>query len=207
MQNSNWLLFVFLLSLTYSVVSEAKLYKWVDDKGITHYGEVIPPEYANKDRDSLNKSGMLDKKVEKINPDAVRAKAEIEKQRQIDNKVAIEQKRRDAALLNTYSNEKEIDQARDRSLVLINARLDSNKLLLASSQSNLNGLLKEVESRTKAGKKVPVSLTNDIAMNESRVAKLQAELIQNEQDLIAVKARFEGEKELYRKLTGINPNK
>ena len=187
--------------------AQAKLYKWLDDKGITHYGEVIPPEYANKERDSINKSGMLDKRPEKINYESVKAKEEAETKRKQDNVVIIEQQRRDAALLNTYSNEKEIEQARERSMVLINARLDSSKMLLKSSQENLEGLKKEFDNRTKASKKIPVSLSNDIAMSEERVLKMQAELDKNEQHLVSVKARFDGEVELYRKLKGVPPRK
>lgn len=198
---------IFLVAMLVQSNAEAKLYKWVDEKGITHYGEIIPPEYANRDRDSLNKSGLLEKRPEKINPDAVRTKEAAEAQRQIDDKAAIEQKRRDAALLNTYSNEKEIDQARDRSLVLINARIDSSKILLKSSQDTLEEHVKEIESRTKAGKKIPPSLTKDLATSEARVLQWQADLNKNEQDLIAVKTRFEGEKELYRKLKGGAPKK
>jgi hypothetical protein len=190
------------ISVAYGINAEAKLYKWVDDKGTTHYGEVIPPEYANKDRDSLNKAGLIQKRPEKIDPEAIRAKEEAEQKRKVDNQALVEQQRRDNALLNTYSNENEIDLARDRSLVLINARIDSNKMLLKSSQSTLDDHNKEVESRSKAGKKIPASLTKDVAQTEARVAKYQAELRKSEEDLAAVKTRFDNEKELYRKLKG-----
>jgi len=192
----------FILSALISVQAEAKLYKWVDDKGTTHYGEVIPPEYANKDRDSISKSGLLDKRPEKVNPEALRAKEEAEQKRKVENQATMEQQRRDSALLNTYSNENEIDMARDRSLVLIDARIESNKMLLISSQATLDGHKKEFDSRSKTGKKIPQSLLNDIAQTEARVARYKAELVKSEEELAAVKARFESEKELYRKLKG-----
>ena len=114
----------------------------------------------------------------------------------------MEQQRRDSALLNTYSNQNEIDMARDRSLVLIDARIESNKMLLISSQATLDGHKKEFDSRSKTGKKIPQSLLNDIAQTEARVARYKAELLKSEEELAAVKARFESEKELYRKLKG-----
>lgn len=195
----------FVLAVAFSVSAEAKLFKWVDDKGTTHYGEVIPPEYANRDRDSLTKSGMIEKRPEKIDPASVRAKVEAEERRKMDNQATMEQQRRDNALLNTYSNENEIDLARERSLVLINARIESNQMLLKSSQGTLAEHKKEVESRTKAGKNIPQSLTNDIAQSEARVAKFQTELSKSEEELIAVKTRFENEKTLYRKLKSGSP--
>lgn len=195
------------LSFVFSLNAEAKLYKWVDDQGITHYGEVIPPEYANKDRDSFKKSGVLDKRPEKINPDAIRAKEEAAKQQKIADQAATEQQRRDSALLNTYSNEKEIDLALERSLVLVNARIESNNMLLKSSQDTLDGHKKEADNRTKSGRKIPASLTEDITQAEARVAKFQVELRNSEEELSTVKTRFENEKVLYRKLKGLPPSK
>jgi Domain of unknown function (DUF4124) len=195
----------FILAVAFSVSAEAKLFKWVDDKGTTHYGEVIPPEYANRDRDALTKSGMIEKRPEKIDPASVRAKVEAEERRKMDNQATMEQQRRDNALLNTYSNENEIDLARERSLVLINARIESNQMLLKSSQGTLDEHKKEVDNRTKTGKKIPQSLTNDITQSEARVAKFQTELSKSEAELIAVKTRFENEKTLYRKLKSGSP--
>ena len=117
----------FIVMAAISISAEAKLYKWVDDKGTTHYGEVIPPEYANKERDSLKKSGLIEKRPEKVDPASIQAKQDAEAKQKIDNQAAIEQKRRDNALLNTYSNENEIDMARERSLVLIKARIERDR--------------------------------------------------------------------------------
>jgi predicted Zn-dependent peptidase len=195
-----------LVSLViFSLNAHAKLYKWVDDQGITHYGEIIPPEYANKDRDSIKKSGGLEKRPEKITPELKQARDEEAQRKKSADQAALEQTRRDSALLNTYSNENEIDQARDRSLVLVNARIESNTMLLKSAQVTLDGHKNEVENRTKAGRKIPQSLTDDIAESEARVAKFKKELHNSEEELIAVKSRFERDKLQYRRLKGIPP--
>ena len=36
----------------------AKLYKWVDEKGEVHYGDTVPPQFANRDRNVLNDKGV-----------------------------------------------------------------------------------------------------------------------------------------------------
>jgi hypothetical protein len=202
MINSKFLSIGFICAMALSVSAEAKLYKWVDNNGVTHYGEVIPPEYANKDRDTLNKAGLLNKRPEKIDPAAEHAKEEAEQKRNIEKQAEIEQKRRDSTLLNTYSNEKEIDMARERSLVLINARIDSNKMLIKSTQTTLDELNKEAESRNKTGKKIPVSLTRDISQAQSRFDRYTTELAKSEKELDDVRARFDNDKMLYRKLKG-----
>src|SRR3954453_16143171 len=35
-----------------------KLYRWTDDKGVVHYGDSVPPEYAKQDRSVLNNQGV-----------------------------------------------------------------------------------------------------------------------------------------------------
>ena len=33
-------------------------FKWVDDEGVIHYGDHIPPEYADKPKQRLNDQGV-----------------------------------------------------------------------------------------------------------------------------------------------------
>ena len=37
---------------------KTKLYRWVDKDGQVHYGDSVPPEYAEQDRDILNRQGV-----------------------------------------------------------------------------------------------------------------------------------------------------
>jgi hypothetical protein len=200
MFNSKLLGVCFICAMAMSLNAQAKLYKWVDNNGTTHYGEVIPPEYANNQRDTMTKSGQIEKRPEKADPATIRAKEEAAQKRKVENQAVVEQQRRDSALLNTYSNEKEIDQARERSVVLINARIDSNKMLLQSSQSSLEDLKKEAENRTKSGKKIPASLVKDISLTKERAERYAAELAKSQEELTEVGTRFDNDKALYRKL-------
>jgi hypothetical protein len=36
------------LGLTYAVISQAETYEWVDEKGVTNYGDSVPAKYKNK---------------------------------------------------------------------------------------------------------------------------------------------------------------
>ena len=96
------------------LTAEAKLYKWVDEKGVTHYGETIPPEYAGKDNVLFDDKGRVIKKNTRLTAEERRAADEAAVQKRQAELRATEQNRKDKMLLNTYSNEKEIDLARDR---------------------------------------------------------------------------------------------
>jgi hypothetical protein len=173
----------------------AKLYKWVDDNGETHYGEVVPPEYANKEKVQLNSSGREVKDKQKEN-EAASVKNGAE------NQAAIDQRRKDNALTNTYSNEKEIDLARDRNLQQVEARINSAELRLKSAKANLEEHRKESDNFSARGKNVPYSLQEDLADDEAKVAKLQQELARGQQEATTVKERYEADKIRYRELTG-----
>ena len=178
--------------------AEAKLYKWVDENGTTHYGETIPPEYANRDTKKLEKGRISDRDDTFDSVKQKSAKKDI-----TADKATLEAKRRDDALLNSYSNEKEIDLARDRNLLQIEARINSYGTLIKSAQANVDDLHKESDNRTKNGRKIPQSLTDDIAAAEARVAKLQKDLETNQKESDAVKARYEADKQRYRELKGL----
>ena len=197
MTKSRLVLTCAVLGTLFCLSAEAKLYKWVDNQGITHYGEVIPPEYANRDTKELDHGRITDHKgtfdTDKINS----KKAETP-----EEKATLEARRRDSALLNSYSNEKEIDLARDRNLLQIEARINSYTTLKKSVQETLNGLHQESENRTKKGWKIPQSLTDDISATEARVADLDKNLAENQKELDATKARYEADKLRYRELKG-----
>ena len=191
-----------LLLAAFSATAWAKLYKWVDEKGVTHYGETIPPEYADKDNVQFNDKGRMIKRNEKINAEERRAQEEAATKKRIDDEAALELRRRDKMLLNTYSNEQEIDLARDRNLQQMETRLTSVNLQLKSAQESQEGYRLEAEKITKSGKTIPASLQADLIESENKVTRLQLELAKAQEKLAAIRASFEADKVRYRELTG-----
>ena len=196
------LLIALVIGITFSLPAAAKLYKWVDDKGTTHYGETIPPEYANKDRTELNKSGRAIKKIEVPTPAERQAQEKAEAKKRADEKSALERKRRDMTLTSTYSNSKEIDLARNRNLQQVNPRITNNNSQLKLANGNLLGLQKESEGYTKVSKPIPKDLQDDIKEAQARVAKLQQNLEKSLAEKAAVEARYDADKARYQELTG-----
>jgi chromosome segregation ATPase len=201
MNKSKLLLATVALSAAFCFNAEAKLYKWVDKDGITHYGETIPPEYANRDTKQFDKGRVTDR-TETFDT----AKQQSTKKETEEEKAAKEKRRRDEALLNSFTTENEIDLARDRSLMQIEARINSFTTLIKSAQVTLDDLHKESDTRTSKGKKIPQSLTDDITEAEERVAKLQKDLENNQKESEKVKARYADEKQRFRELKGKSPD-
>ena len=200
--NNSRVLIALVFGITFSMPATAKLYKWVDDKGTTHYGETIPPEYANKDRAELNKSGRLIKKIEVPTPAERKAQEQADAKKHADEKAAVEKKRRDMTLTSTYSNVKEIDLARNRNLQQVNARINNNNSQLKLANDNLLGLQKESEGYTRANKQIPASLQEDLQESQARVDKLRQNLEKSLAEKAAVEARYDADKTRYQELTG-----
>lgn len=196
------LLVALIVGLTFSLPVAAKLYKWVDDQGITHYGETIPPEYADKSRDELNQAGRVTKKGTALTPEERRAKEQADAQKLEDEKAALEQKRHDQTLTNTYSNVKEIDLARSRSLQQVDARINSINSQLKMTSNNLLGLQNEADGYTKANKAIPASLQEDLQDSQTRVDRVQQNLEKSLAEKAAVEARYDADKARYQELTG-----
>lgn len=196
------LIAVFIAGIAFSFPVAAKMYKWVDDKGTTHYGETIPPEYANKDRSELGKSGRVIEKKEVLTPEERRASEQADIKKRADEEAALERKRRDKALINTYSNEKEIDLARNRNLQQVEARIGSISSQLKMANDNLLAFQKEADALVKAGKKIHPSLQEDLKESQERLAKLQQDMEKAKTEKATLDARYDADKARYKELTG-----
>ena len=82
-------------------------YRWVDEQGVVHYGDQIPPQYASQERHVLNGQG-----VEVGRLDAQKTPDQLAKDAR-DHAAQIRQRQHDAFLINTYTSVKDIEALRD----------------------------------------------------------------------------------------------
>lgn len=194
------------LGISFSLPASAKLYKWVDENGTTHYGEIIPPEYAGQDRAELNKEGRVVKKQDVLTPEQLRAERDAKEQadakKLAEEKAAIESKRHDKALIDTYSSSDEIDLARIRNLQQIELRISRINSNLKMANENLLGLQKEANDLNKANKPIPKDLQDDLKEAQARLDKLQKDLEKVQEEKAAMDARYDADKARYKVLTG-----
>lgn len=176
--------------------------KWVDDKGTTHYGDTIPPEYANKDRHFLNKSGVVVKTQDVLTPEERRAKETESAKNNIDEATARDKKRRDKSLTDTYSSVEEIELSRTRNIQQVDSRINSINSQLKMVSNNLLGLQNDAANRSKAGGKIPESLQDDIKDTQKRIKLMQQDLDKYKAEKQAVEARYDADKARYKELTG-----
>ena len=101
-------------------------FKCVDEKGITHIGDTPPAACANVVMQEIRPNGTVIRRIDPT-PTPEQAKAmsiENERKREAE-KLAAEQKRKDAALLATFSTEREFDIVLERTVTPMRARIKS----------------------------------------------------------------------------------
>ena len=188
--------------VTVSFPVSAKTYKWVDDNGVTHMGDTIPAEYANKDRQLLNKSGEVIKTQDVLTPEDRRAKEAADEKKRTEEAAARDQKLHDKSLTDTYSNVEEIELSRTRNIQQVDARINSIISQMKTANNNLAALKKDAAARTGNGKPVPQSLHDDIQEAQDRVNRMQQDLQKYKDEKKAVEARYDADKARYKELTG-----
>ena len=197
--NIGALALVLACALAVAPRAHAATYKWVDDNGIVHYTDKIPPEAVNKGNIQLDKQGVPVKRIDPaLTLEQRKAKAdEEERQKQLAKERELVE-RRDRALLSTYTMESEIDLARKRALATIDQQVQSS----IAYSTQLNKRKSEIEAKKAAlgDKPVPPVLERELANINSELAK-QAELVAARQkDVILVNARYDADTKRWREL-------
>jgi hypothetical protein len=195
-----------LASLAVSASETQKLYRWVDSEGIVHYGDSIPAEYADIERQVVNDHG--------ITVDIMRGKRsdeEIAEEKRLEQlRVQRElQRRADIALLATYLSVDEIIMHRDRRVELFQAQARVTELYLRNLQKRLVDLQSEASGFRpySADEDAPIidqSLATELSTTKEAIARHERNLQKFQDDEESIVARFDGDIDRFRALKGLN---
>lgn len=182
------------------------VYRWVDEDGITHFGDTVPAEYAEIEKQLINDAGitvavMRGKKTPEEIAEEVRAAqlaAEIEKQR-----------RDDSALLATYQNIDEILMHRDRRIELFQAQARVTELYLKNVKRRLDSLL-DVGSNYRPystdpdAEMIDPGLLDNINTTRKTIGRHESNLDRFHTDEQRILDRFDGDINRFKVLKGID---
>lgn len=184
-----------------SAVHAGKLYKWTDEKGVVHYSETLPPDAKDRSNTEIDKKGReLRKNDAALSAAQIKALEDDKERRKAEEKQLAEQKRRDNALLNTYTTEAEIDGARDRALAGATQSFQAIDARLKTARGKIDALRKQVADWKAKGKPVPESLKEDIAAAEREEAKIALDLKAKETEMQNLRQKYETDKARFSEL-------
>ncbi len=182
------------------------LYKWVDEQGVTHYGDAVPPQYANSEKQVLNAQGVQvgtipgSKTPEQAAREAAARTAE-------DNAHAavVRDRERDQHLLATYLNVEEIENLRDRRFEILDGQARVTQQYLEHLKSHENALLNQAQrfqpysSAHNAGQ-LPDRLAEDLVRTENDIRNQQHNLDGKRQEASSMKSQFDSDIARFREL-------
>lgn len=169
--------------------------KWKDEKGITHYGDSIPPQYADRDNSLMNKQGIT---IQHNKPNAPHQNKEEEL-------AQLEQDKKDRALLGTFTNADEIDLTRDRNLEPELLALKNLQQDRAIAQKKVDKSKTAADTFTKSKKTVPTPVSAELKANKDGLAKIDQRIGERQQAIDNIRKRFDDDKKRYLTLRGQSP--
>lgn len=195
-----------LVPLASAASEHQRLYRWVDDTGVVHYGDSVPPEYADVEKQILNHHGVRvgivrgKKTAEEIAEE--NRLAEVRRQEKL-------QRRQDQALLATYLSVDEIIMHRDRRIELFQAQSRVTELYLRNMMRRMATLREEASnfrpySEDPEAQMIDPELAEDILLTKATIKRHQANLARFRDDEKNIIERFDGDINRFRSLKGIN---
>ena len=199
-------LLIILFGLIISASVHAKMFKWVDSKGKTHYGDTIPPEYANQGNEQLDKRAQVIKKTDAaLTPAQIKQRDDIEASAVKEKEDALEGQRRDKALLATYTVVKEIDASLQRNLGQLDVQIQSYELRIKSVQARLTKLKEQEAGFVQRKKPVPPDVMSGIKNTEDELTQLKGNIVRLNQNKDSMRTRFAADKARFLELKGFPP--
>ena len=198
-----WSALALCTSLWLSVPSlhAGKLYKWVDDSGQTRYGDRIPPQFAKKSNETLNKQGVVvGSKAAAKTREQIAAEQQLAKTKAEQERKRQEQTHKDRILLDTFTNEDEMILTRNGKIQAIEAVIRVTESRTEKIKQRLAQHKLRAANLERAGKAVPQKLQQDIR-EARRQIQYNSDYISNRRKAQqAIREKFELDINRFRKL-------
>ena len=182
-------------------------YRCTAKDGKKYYGSTIPRQCMGQPIEQLNARGMVVKRMDAEGDEKARADKEVElaRKRELDT-AAKEESRRNRALLATYTSEKDIEEARRRTLA-------ENQKTTIEVQLRIEGIKKDQVRLTKElefyqGKnKPPAKLLEELKNAEIDVKAQEDLLAAKKREISTINAKYDDDKRRYTELTRASSKK
>ena len=184
------------------LAAEAQSFRCVGNDGKKYYGATVPPQCIGLPVEQLNSQGMVIKRFDAAASAAEREKkAAEEEERKKREVITKEEGRRNRALLATYNDEKDIEQARTRSLKDNEGAVKDIEKRIGGLKTRLTELKKELEFYS--GKnKPPAKLAEEIRSTEFDIQIQEDVMATKKKEVDLINARYDADKKRYQELKG-----
>jgi phage-related minor tail protein len=195
------LLFASSALLSVAAAAQTRIYCCNDAGGRKVCGDFLPTVCQGRAYEERDNRGFVSKTVEAPLTAEQQARRDAELARkEAEARKAAEERRRNLALLATYSSAKDIDSARDRSLAEVEKAMKQAQQRLDEANKKKKKL--ESDKEFYKGKPLPEQVKADIRDNEKEIKAQQDAVAAKLKEMDDVRSRFADEKKRYLDLTG-----
>lgn len=195
---------VALCTLGYAQAAEQKsgrLYKWTDETGKVHYGDMIPPQYSKQERKVLNDQGVEVKTLDAAKtPEQLAEEQRLAAQRLEQERIASDQLSHDRMLLATFTTEDDMVMTRDGKISAIDGVLRVTRGRIEKIELSLADLTREAAELERAGQPIPDNLHEQILGARGQIQRFLDYIAGKRREQEGIRAQFEGDIRRFREL-------
>lgn len=186
------------------VWAQTPMYRWVDDKGIVHYTDQIPPGQVDRGHAQLSDQGIPVQVVPPVKTaEELAREGELERLRAQQERLLKQQDAADRALLRTFRSPDDLIRTRDSKLASIDAFTQVAQGNIRRQQAGLLKLRTEAADLERTGKPIPPRLTEGISESVRSIRESYATIVEQERQKEEIWAGFERDLKRFLQLKAI----
>lgn len=185
-----------------------KVYRWQDEAGNRHYGDYVPPEYADTGHTVLNRHGVEVEQVKgRLTAEELAEIARQEEAAEARRQAAI----RDKVLLSTYLSVDEIEALRDRRMELLAGQIRVTQTYLDNLRQKLLKLEKQAQrfspySIDPDARPIDEGLARELSETLSSIHLYERNLASSREERDQVRQKFAADIARFSELKGLSRN-
>jgi hypothetical protein len=176
-------------------------YRWVDEQGVVHYGDNVPPQYAAQERAVLNGDGIEVSHLEgQKTPEQTAAAEKVRAD-------ALKQRQHDSFLVSTYTSVKDIESLRDLRLEQLRGQHAASAQYIESLRSRLGALQTRTlacQPYTEKGRRLSDDLAENLVRTLNEVRQQSTALAQSNVQEKELRQQFDADIQRYKELHTIH---
>ena len=178
---------------------KAVAYRWVDENGVVHYGDRVPPQYVQKESTILNREGV---EVGRLDAQKTPEQLAEEARRQQE---ALRQKQHDSFLLTTYASVADIVRLRDERLDTLQGQRQAAEQYMENLHSRLSmlqtrAMMFKPYNPRQGSHRLPDDLAEDLVRTVNEMRSQQNTLTSKDAEEANLRKQFQADIDRYQQL-------
>ena len=175
-----------------------KIVKWVDEKGVTHFGNSQPGAATGLGSQTLNAQG-IPTNTQANQQNAASAAAEAKRLEELkinQEKQAIADQR----LIDSYASEQDLERNYQQNVELLDQQINSTQSDIENRQKGLNKLVATAAESERAGKPVAEQIKMMIVNERAQIETQKAYIATREAARVTAKTQYDANLKKYREV-------